>query len=191
MGEPAPTALGEIVRELCHWRQDVGGIQADLSHAAFHYGSACPYEVCAARLELLDDPRDAVQEWKVDISLALKKTGGVPLSLNDRTHWAAVATAKDRVKRITREAVLAAGVPHLSHVHVEMHFRPATNRVRDADNTVATMKPAIDALHHGDEHFFPIVDGDDARFLSWSPPVLHRAEKGRPPALWLILRSAG
>lgn len=139
----------------------------------------------------------AIEEWRLDLDAVLDAKGRVPLSLNDRLHWAAKATKVDRVKNATRNAVMAAAIPHLAHVHVEMYYRPKTNRFRDVDNTVATMKPIIDALHTPDKAanhpvpFDPIVDGDDPRYLTWSPPVLHPWEKGKPASLWLILRSVG
>jgi crossover junction endodeoxyribonuclease RusA len=182
------------VRELCHWRQ---GLVSDVTHQAFHFGALCPYDVVAAVLAGQPDPRDDIAVWHVDISGALTIKGAVPLTLNDRgMHWAAHAKAVARVKAVTRNAVMAADIPHLDHVHVEMHYRPKTNRFRDVDNTVATLKVAIDALHHRDTSenapvpFDPIVDGDDPRYVTWSPPVLHPAIKGQEPALWLVLSSA-
>lgn len=137
-----------------------------------------------------------IAEWRIDITPALTAKGSVPLSLNDRMHWAAKANAVARVKSVVRNAVMATDIPHLDRVHVEMHYRPKTNRFRDIDNTVATLKPAIDALHTRDTSvnapvpFDPIVDGDDPRYVTWSPPVLHPWVKGKPPGLWLVLRSS-
>lgn len=183
------------VSTLCHWRRALGDAR-DVSHHAFHFGSVCPYDAVAAILAGQPDPRDDVAEWRIDISAALNSKGGVPLSMNDRMHWAAKANATSRVKAIVRNAVMAAEVPHLDWVHVEMHYRPKTNRFRDIDNTVATLKPAIDALHTRDTSekapvpFDPIVDGDDPRYVTWSPPILHAVVRGQLPGLWLILRSA-
>lgn len=140
---------------------------------------------------MIVDPDVAM--WRVDISAALDAKGRVPLSLNSRLHWAAYAAAVDRIKSVTRNAVIAAGVPPMQCVHVEMHYRPATNRFRDVDNIVATLKPAMDALHqrdtskHAPVDFEPIVAGDDPRYVSWTPPILHPWVRGRAPALWLIL----
>lgn len=180
------------VRQLCHWRR---GLANDVTHVAFHFGSVCPYVAVAEVLAGRADPRDAVAEWRVDISGVLDATGRAPLNLNDRLHWAAKATKVARVKSATRNAVMAAEVPHLEYVHVEMHYRPKTNRFRDIDNIVATLKPVIDALHTVDPSlnapvpFEPVIDGDDPRFVSWSPPVLHAWQRGMAPALWLVLRS--
>jgi len=192
-GRTAVTAELDVAA-LCHWRR---GLANDLSHVAFHFGSVCPYDAVAEVLAGRPDPRDLVAEWRLDITGALKPDGKVPLTLNDRgMHWAAKANATARVKAVVRNAVMAAEVPHLEHVHVELHYRPKTNRFRDIDNIVATLKPAIDALHHPDSSekspvpFEPIVDGDDPRFVTWSPPVLHAWQRGLPPALWLVLRSS-
>jgi crossover junction endodeoxyribonuclease RusA len=172
---------------LCHWTQGRGDAQ-EVTHAAFHYGSPCPYEVMAAVMLGLPDPRDAVAEWRIDLPFA---GGKPPLSLNDRLHWAAHAARVEKIKAITRNAVREAGVPQLGHVHVVLHYRPAINRFRDIDNFIATQKVAVDALHQPDERsrWEPIVAGDDARYVSWSPPVLHPAIKGIPAATWLILTS--
>jgi hypothetical protein len=80
-------------------------------------------------------------------------------------------------------------------VHVEIHYRPKTRAIHDADNIVATLKPAIDALHQTDTMenvpvpYVPIIDGDDARYLTWSRPVLHAPDKTHGVGLWLVLRS--
>lgn len=164
-------------------------------HPHRHEGGPCPYFRVGLLLAGHPDPADDVAEWRIDLDGVLDARGRVPLTLNSRLHWAATASAVKRIKAITRNAVLAADVPHLAHVHVELHYRPKTNQYRDPDNLVATMKPAIDALHHVDPEpnspvpFSPIVDGDDPRYVTWSPPTIHPWEKGSPPSLWLILRS--
>lgn len=183
-----------LIRGFCPWI-DSTPTQATVSHVAYHHGEPCPYDVVAVVLTGGEDPRLLVAEWRIDITGALDAKGKVPLSLNSRMHWAAHAAGVARIKNVTRNAIIAVDVPHLDHVHVEMHYRPATNRFRDIDNLVATMKPAIDALHQRDTSpnapvpFEPIVDGDDPRFVTWTPPVLHPWVKGEPAGLWLILRS--
>jgi crossover junction endodeoxyribonuclease RusA len=179
---------------LCHWRQNRADVQNDCpSHFAYHFGSVCPYEAMDAFLAGEPDPRDLVAEWRVDISTALKPNGSVPVSLNDRPgNPFALAAAKDRVKARVRNAVRDAEVPQLKYAHVELHYRPKTNAHRDPDNLVATLKPAIDALHQVDERSLwdGILVDDDPRYLSWSPPMIHRAVRGQAPALWLLLRTA-
>src|SRR6266700_3799470 len=147
---------------LCHWHANVADTQAATSHLAYHYGSPCPYGVVADVLLGLPDPRDAVAEWRIALPFA---KGKPPLSLNDRHSPFAHAAIVNKIKAIVRNAVREAAVPELGYVHVEMHYRPAINRIRDVDNLIATLKPCIDALHQPDERprWTGILPGDDAR----------------------------
>jgi crossover junction endodeoxyribonuclease RusA len=168
-------------------------------HTARHLGEPCPYAVAAAILLDEPDPRDLVEEWRVDISGILIK-GLAPLTLNryPTNHFAKNKTIHTLKARV-RNAIRNNEVPHLARVQVQLHFQPARNNVRDIDNLVATLKPAIDALHQpdkldsadldADRKWQPILDGDDPRYVTWIPPVLHPAVKGQPAKMWLILRS--
>lgn len=176
------------VTRMCHWHQNRHGAQ-DVTHALYHFGSPCPYEAVAAVLAGQPDPRDDVTVWEIDLPFA---GGKPPMSLNDRQeHWAIHAKKVELVKAITRNAVRGADVPELPYVHVELHYRGRTNAVRDADNYVATLKRCIDALHQNDDRslWVPIIAGDDARYVSWSQPVLHPAIRGAGAATWLVLRT--
>jgi crossover junction endodeoxyribonuclease RusA len=186
----------EVIRQACeHTRADL----PERDHVARHFGEPCPYEVSAALLLGEPDPRDLVTEWSIDISSTLIR-GAAPLTLNryPSNHFAknrAVAAIKARVRNAVRDAEL----PHLDRVHVQLHFRPATALFRDQDNLVATLKPAIDALHQKDEResadldqdrkWVPVIDGDDPRYVTWIPPVLHPPVKKQPAKMWLVLRS--
>lgn len=178
------------VATLCHWVANVGNVQADIPiHSAYHYGSPCPYRVVAEVLAGRPDPREQVTEWRMKLPF---DEGKPPLSLNDRySHYMVKAKRIDTVKKAVRRAVTDADVPHLPFVHVEMRYRPATNRFRDIDNLVATLKPIIDGLHQPDAHsgYAPVVDGDDPRYVSWSQPILVPPVRPANPATWLILRS--
>lgn len=173
--------------EMCHWHQNRYGAQ-DIEHVAYHYGSPCPYEAMAAVIAGEPDPRDAMTVWEIDLPFP---AGKPPLSLNDRHNPFAHSAIVNKIKAITRNAVRDAGVPTLGHVHVQMHYRPATNRFRDIDNLVATQKPIVDALHQPDERsrWEGIVPGDDPRYVSWEPPILHKPIKGMTAATWLVLSS--
>lgn len=171
----------------CEWTTDQVG-----SHAGYHHGYPCPVDRIAALEQGQPDPAGAVAEWRVDLPFV---DGKPPMSLNDRSgHWAIRAKQVEKVKAITRNAVIAADVPQLGAVHVELHYRGKTNAVRDADNYVATLKVCIDALHHKDpllgDRWQPILQGDDARYVSWSQPFLHPAIKSAGAATWLILRTS-
>src|SRR6266568_4313551 len=115
------------VAGLCHWHANVADTQAATSHLAYHYGSPCPYGVVADVLLGLPDPRDAVAEWRIALPFA---KGKPPLSLNDRHSPFAHAAIVNKIKAIVRNAVREAAVPELGYVHVEMHYRPAINRIR-------------------------------------------------------------
>lgn len=178
------------VETMCHWVRGVGAAR-DESHFAFHYGSVCPYSAVAAVLRGDPDPRDDVAEWRIDLPFA---DGKPPMSMNDRYgNWGHKAAIVEKVKAITRNAIIEAEIPQLGSAHVELHYRGRTNAVRDADNYVATLKVCIDAMHHPDKllgpRWTPILPGDDARYVSWSRPQLHPAIKGAGAATWLILRT--
>lgn len=183
MTVPATITDPAYIADLCDWAT------TPHTHEAYHQGHACPYLVVAAKLAGHPDPRDLTAEWRVDLPF-LK--GKPPMSLNDRRNPFAHSAMVARVKAITRNAVRDADVPVLGHVHVELHYQPRTNVIGDADNLVATLKPCIDALHQPDERsrWTGIVPGDDARYVSWSPPVRHAAIKGHDARTWLILRSS-
>lgn len=180
--------IAGIIPSLCeHFTQD------DWLHVRHHAGLPCPYWRAAAIILGNPDPMLYVAEWTVDLTVCLDAKGKVPLSLNDRgMHWAAKAKAISATKARTRNAVRDAGVPCLPFAHLELQYRPGTNRFRDVDNIVATQKPIVDALHHADDAslWTPILQGDDPRYVSQSMPVLLPYVKGEPAALWLIIRTA-
>lgn len=170
----------------CEWVTEQVG-----SHAGYHHGWPCLLERLHAIETGAPDPALGVAEWRVDLPFV---AGKPPISLNDREgHWAVHASKVSKVKAITRNAIIEAEIPQLGAVHVELHYRGRTNAVRDADNYVATLKVCIDALHHHDPllgaRWQPILQGDDARYVTWSQPVLHPAVKGAGAATWLILRT--
>lgn len=179
------------ITKLCPYYDGTGD-----PHAHLHEGWPCPYWRVACIIGGGGDPNEIVAEWSVDLSAMLDGKGRVPLSLNDRQmHWGAHAHRVEMIKSVTRNAVIAAEIPHLTHVHVELHFRPKTNAHRDKDNIVATLKPMIDGLHQRDTSenhpvdYTPIIDGDDPRYVSWTSPFLHPWVRSQPARLWMILRS--
>lgn len=171
---------------VCEWTVDPVG-----SHAGYHHGYPCPMTRLAAIDAGEPDPALGVAEWRIDLPFA---DGKPPMSMNDRYgNWGHKAAVIEKTKAITRNAIIEAQVPQLGAVHVELHYRGQTNRLRDADNYVATLKVCIDAMHHPDKllgpRWEPIIAGDDARYVSWSQPFLHASIKGAGPATWLILRT--
>lgn len=174
-----------VVSVACRWDPELG------SHAGYHHGWHCPIIVESLLAAGQPDPNNDVAEWRIELPFV---AGKPPMSLNDRYgHWAVRASIVEKVKAITRNAIIGAEIPQLGSVHVELHYRGRTNAVKDADNYVATLKVCIDAMHHADkllgDRWQPILQGDDARYVTWSKPYLHHATKGAGAATWLILRT--
>ena len=128
-----------------------------------------------------------------------------PLSLNDGGRTRGAALARARIRREVRGHVVTAatlaGLPRgVDHVTVTLHWRPAVRRTRDTDNTVATLKPAADALTPGRPARisakgkqlpglvgYGMVADDDPAHMTKREPVIHEVERGQPGAVWLEL----
>lgn len=197
--EPYPTATQQIVQQaLTRQAEHADALLALCPHAALghsaaharrHNGEPCPYWIALAHLTGQPDPRERIAEWRVEVPF---KDGKPPLSLNDRLSWPAHASKVERIKALTRRALIDAEIPPLEQAHIEMHYRPKTRQLRDVDNLVATLKPMIDAFHQPDARsgWVGLLAGDDARYVSWSPPVLHEPDKAKGPATWLVVRTS-
>lgn len=103
-----------------------------------------------------------------------------PLSLNDRLHWRTKAALTKTIRNVVSAT---ACVVHLSpiegHATVTLHYQPADNRRRDADNLYATVKPCLDGLRDA-----RIIRDDSADLVT--PLVrIHQAIKGEPARMWL------
>jgi hypothetical protein len=113
----------------------------------------------------------------------------LPLSLNDRRHRMVVYRVQKQVRDRVRQAARAQGVPRLQSIHMAMHWTPSTNRGRDEDNAVATLKSAIDGLRDYPARYrnvngqrvltaapwVGVVADDTAEFVTWDRPCLHPA----------------
>jgi len=122
-----------------------------------------------------------------------------PLSLNDRGAWAPRARKIADVRATALTLARAARLPHLvDHATVQLHYRPRDNRRRDTDNLVATLKPICDALTMGRaaghtrtgkpipaQYGYGLVLDDTPGYMKKPEPIIHRAEKGQPGAMWL------
>jgi hypothetical protein len=117
----------------------------------------------------------------------------LPLSLNDRSPWQVryrnARNLRDRVRMLTRTLE----IPRLDAIHVDLIWTPRTRRTRDADNAVATLKPAIDGLRDYapryrkhpdtgervlvDEGWTGVVADDNPEHVTWSPPVLRPVDR--------------
>lgn len=111
-----------------------------------------------------------------------------PLTLNGRPHY----RTRARLVRAVRTAVVVRArqldMRPARHVHVSLHYVPRDRRTRDADNLVATLKPAIDALTaQGADRgriCASIVRDDTPDMVSWSTPVIHAPDE-HGPRMWL------
>ncbi|MFC5268428.1 hypothetical protein ACFPJ1_40515 [Kribbella qitaiheensis] len=110
-----------------------------------------------------------------------------PLSLNDRGQTIGARRAKSAKAAMIRADVTtlarAANIPPQQAIHVRLHYRPKTAVRRDADNLVATLKPAIDGLRDAQ-----VIPDDDPSHLDWSAPRIHPPSlPDRTPAMWLVI----
>jgi hypothetical protein len=108
----------------------------------------------------------------------------LPLTANDRRHRMVVYRVQKQIRDRVREEARRLGIPRLDSIHVEMTWTPTTNRGRDQDNAVPTLKSAIDGLRdykpryrnvHGrrvmvDPGWTGVIADDTDEFVSWSRP---------------------
>ena len=109
-----------------------------------------------------------------------------PLSLNDRGQTPGARAARSAVaaliKKDTATLARVAGIGPQESIHVRLNYRPKDRRRRDADNLVATLKPAIDGLVAAG-----IVPDDCPPYVDWSAPRIHEPAADRKPLLWLTV----
>lgn len=125
------------------------------------------------------------REWEIRLAYLT-----LPLNLNDRRHrmivWREQRNLRDRVRVMARHV----GIPRLDAIHVQMHWTPRTARRRDADNSVYTLKSAIDGLRdyrptkRDPAGWVGIVPDDTPEHVQWSPPIIHPPN----PDPWLTER---
>lgn len=109
----------------------------------------------------------------------------LPLSLNDRSHWRAIAETKTALRDHVRLFTRREKIPRLAAVHVALYWTPRTRRTRDRDNAVATQKPLVDGLRdyperrrtvHGRVIVTPpyvgIVPDDDPAHVDYGMPTI-------------------
>jgi crossover junction endodeoxyribonuclease RusA len=105
-----------------------------------------------------------------------------PLSLNVHRIRAHEARLAREIRADTGKLVRAARVPALPRVQVVLHWQPTTNRVRDVENPVPTLKHCCDAIVDAG-----VVEDDDPPRMVKGMPVIHPPVKGRAPSMWLVL----
>jgi len=109
-------------------------------------------------------------------SWTLQIDGFDPLSLNDRGHWSKHRQLKAEWRTEVGWLAKQQRIPRLRRIRVDLHAYPATNRRRDADNLVATLKPCIDGLRDAD-----VIVDDTPDHVTFSPPTIHPSRCGGLP----------
>ena len=104
-----------------------------------------------------------------------------PLSLNDRPHWRTRARITKQLRAETATLARAHRVGRHQRIHVELVYRPAYARHRDADNTVPTLKPCIDGLVDAG-----VIPDDTPEHVEWTITI-KPADSDRP-AVWLVVK---
>lgn len=107
-----------------------------------------------------------------------------PLSLNDRSHWAAKARTTKAIRHAVTVLARAKRVPACDRIAVELHYQQKVARPVDGDNLIATVKPCVDGLRDAGV----IADDDTSRVVHHNP-VVHTPEPGQRHGLvWLVVR---
>lgn len=104
-----------------------------------------------------------------------------PLNLNARTHWAVKAKQVREVRQAAASLTLAAQVPPLQHISVELHYRPRDKRRRDPLNLVAMLKPIEDGIVDAG-----IIPDDTPEYLTPVMPMIDMPNKDA--AIYFIIK---
>lgn len=109
--------------------------------------------------------------------------GTPPLNANQRLHWAAKARITSQLRRECRLLYKVAKLPRKAvSVEMSLHYAPARNGRRDADNLVPTLKVCADALvDHG------TVPDDTPEYMTKHMPVIHPKHTTGQGHVWLEL----
>lgn len=120
------------------------------------------------------------REWRIDLPFTR------PLSLNDRMHWRTKAKHTKAWRGVAYDLAKREQIPTLDRFTAVLHYQPRDNRPRDVDNLVASLKPLVDGLR--DAH---VAVDDDTTHYTLTSPQIHRARKGEPGRLWLVVVELG
>lgn len=108
-----------------------------------------------------------------------------PATLNGRQHWRAKAVETRAWRDAGYYLARKAQVPLLERFTVVLHYAPRTNRRRDVDNLVGSLKPLVDGLVAAGV----AADDDHSRYTLTSP-VIHDAT-GEPGRMWAVVVDLG
>ena len=103
-----------------------------------------------------------------------------PLTLNQRGHWSAHDPNRKALRLLGRSLARQHRIPHQTHIHARLVWRPPDNRRRDEDNIILTAKPLWDGLVDA-----RVVDDDTSRYMTKYMPLILRGDPSPGPRLWL------
>lgn len=106
-----------------------------------------------------------------------------PMNLNHRMHWRRKAALTRAVRDTTHVLVKAAKIKPCPRVDVTLHYQPRDRRVRDEENPTPTYKAICDGIVDAG-----VVPDDSPEFMVKHLPVIHPADKGLKPRLWLVVQ---
>lgn len=81
------------------------------------------------------------REWRVPLPYDRP-----PLTANDRYTWQKTHRIRAKTREQVSWMIVAAHIPSLARVEVELRYAPARRRREDADNLHPTLKPVLDEL---------------------------------------------
>lgn len=125
-------------------------------------------------------PPVSAREWSLPLAFTR------PLSLNDRMGWREKHGITKGWRAHAKSRARAARIPQLERFTAVLHYQPKSNRRRDTDNLVASLKPLVDGLRDAG-----VCVDDDTRHYTMTEPVIHGAVKGEPGRLWLVVIDLG
>ena len=127
--------------------------------------------------------------WEIEVPMVMTDRDGKPRpwTLNDRPHWSKRRMNAARIKSDVAWRIKQAKIPMLAHVTVQLHYAPGDARKRDADNLVASAKPAVDAI------VGLVVKDDTPEFVTHLMPVIHPGSRRTCGVrrLWLEITASG
>jgi crossover junction endodeoxyribonuclease RusA len=105
-----------------------------------------------------------------------------PLNSNQRMHHQKRGRITKELRQAAGWSARSAGAPALLRCRVELHYIPADNRRRDADNPTPTLKAACDGLVDAG-----VTPDDVPAYMDKRMPVIHPAQKSCENRLYLVI----
>jgi crossover junction endodeoxyribonuclease RusA len=107
--------------------------------------------------------------YRIDVPMVVGTRGRLrPLTLNDRFHWRAKAQHVRTIREYVAWAAKNLHIGLLGHVTIQLHYAPGRGGKHDADNLVATSKPAVDGLRDAG-----VIADDSTEHITHLMPTVH------------------